>query len=295
VERRAALDAAPEDISSGPIPEDIVGASVGGSGAMRRVSVAGGVLQPERAIKVGPRPPPPDTPTSLLAGAQAGYMTVMPLQRADGSRILVQLGWTPADVYDREQKGFSAALLAQGQVQGGASASAAAPAASGWFSRSSAAPASTASPSSAPSSPRVSVTGVLRPSETPGSFAPTHSPERGIYTFFDVPVLAAACGLKVGAGEEGSKDYALLLEAVEPLVFTPAAAPASSATAAAASAAAASVAARPVSSSPFPLPRPIASLYDAYVMPSTHLIYAGTWYTLAVVAASVAMSKGRRR
>lgn len=45
----------------------------------------------------------------------------------------------------------------------------------------------------------------------------------------------------------------------------------------------------------YPLTKQMASLADTYVMPHTHLIYAGTWYTLAAFGAMIAWYRFKRR
>lgn len=220
---------------------EVVAASTGGEGSLRRVTVQGRLLHTQ-SVRVGPRPPPPEMPQSLRTAANAGYLTVTPLQRQDGSKILVLQGWTPADVDS----------------------------------------APTATQSS------VTVTGVLRASEHPGSFAPQHSPDKRLYGYFDIPLLAEACGLHVGPGSNStdggsggsgasSVDFPLLVEAVEPIRATQASTPSSSST----------------SASPYPVQRSLATFYTAHVMPWTHLTYAGTWFTLAAVATAIAARRGR--
>ena len=43
----------------------------------------------------------------------------------------------------------------------------------------------------------------------------------------------------------------------------------------------------------FPLTRTLASLADVHVMPETHLIYAGTWFTLAAFGAAIVYARFR--
>lgn len=45
----------------------------------------------------------------------------------------------------------------------------------------------------------------------------------------------------------------------------------------------------------YPLTKQMASLADTYVMPHTHLIYAGTWYTLAAFGGMIAWYRFKRR
>ena len=111
-----------------------------GSSSFRRV-VAEGVLEPESSVLLlSPRPVPSDLPAQLrrLQHLSSGRQLVVPLRRADGSRILVLTGWVPADV----------ALPAAHVLR-------------------------RAGPSGSPASARI--TGVLRASEDPGMFAGLHS------------------------------------------------------------------------------------------------------------------------
>lgn len=45
----------------------------------------------------------------------------------------------------------------------------------------------------------------------------------------------------------------------------------------------------------YPLTKQMTSLADTYVMPHTHLIYAGTWYTLAAFGSLIAWYRFKRR
>jgi cytochrome oxidase assembly protein ShyY1 len=247
--RRRALDSDPVDISAGPLPPSL--------GELRRVLVRG-ALDDAAAVTIGPRPPPKSLPPALASAANAGFLTVQPLRREDGTKLLVLRGWTPAD--------------AAGAGAAGALA--------------------------APARNPVTITGVLRTSEQPGIFGATQeqsaaatttdapaaaalassssssSPSttrlrRSDFLYIDVPALASACGLSADKG-----DQIVLVEAVEPPAQAGAAAPASP-------------------DGPFPFPRPAASLYETFVMPSTHLIYSGTWFTLAALGAVITRARFR--
>ena len=66
---------------------------------MRPLSLSGTVW-PGRGVRVTPRAPPAGTPPRLLpaASGSAGYLSIIPLQRSDGSWILLAKGWYPASL-----------------------------------------------------------------------------------------------------------------------------------------------------------------------------------------------------
>lgn len=78
---------APKDVSAGPLPE--------ASMCPLRIS---GVEFPAREVRVTPRTPPAGTPSRILPAAtgSAGYLSVVPFQRADGVWLLCVRGWHPA-------------------------------------------------------------------------------------------------------------------------------------------------------------------------------------------------------
>ena len=45
----------------------------------------------------------------------------------------------------------------------------------------------------------------------------------------------------------------------------------------------------------FPITRQLAAFADVHVMPETHLIYAATWFTLAVCGAAIVYGRFGRR
>lgn len=96
----------------------------------------------DREVRVTPRTPPPGTPPRILPAVSgtAGYLSVVPLQRADGTWLLLARGWCP-------------------RAQGAEGAAGQEPAAS--------AAASVGLGGGAP----ITVTGVLRASEQPGQWA----------------------------------------------------------------------------------------------------------------------------
>lgn len=215
-------------------------------GAYRRVVVAGGSLARDVPVAVlTPRTPPPGLPGYLLTHANAGRQLVAPLTRRDGTRVLLLAGFVPSDVALPAGHVLPTALLA--------------PAASG--------------------SPRPLaglLQGVVRRSETPGQWGAVNSPGSGgmqggelaggrPFSFIDVPALAAACGLNASCGDVTD----VLIEVVAPFPPAPVAGGAKDAAAQAAT---------------WPVTRQ-APQFTSLITPSTHLIYAATWLTLATVGA----------
>lgn len=92
-----------------------------------------------------------------------------------------------------------------------------------------------------------------------------HYPERREFSWMDLPAMAEATGC---GGQR-----LLFVEAVTP---PPPGRPAAGAV-------------------PPPLTKQPASLAETHVMPTTHIVYAGTWYTLAAFGAAITYAKFLRR
>jgi cytochrome oxidase assembly protein ShyY1 len=164
-ERDASLRASPTDVSSGALSLR----------PFSRVSLRGATADASNLSTVEPRVAPADLPPSLaaLTRANAGRCVVVPLLRADGTRVLALAGWVPADADAAE------AARAWARGLGGAAAP--------------------------------PVEGVVRDSEVPGVWAAAHGasgarsagapPSARVFSHIDVPALAAAAGLDASRGD----------------------------------------------------------------------------------------------
>jgi cytochrome oxidase assembly protein ShyY1 len=250
--RDEALAAPPLDASAGPFPP-------AGARAFSRVELRGAAPEPRGALVVEPRVAPAALPPALSARlvAHSGRALVVPLRRADGSRVLAVAGWVPADADAHAALGAWAATAARAAARG------------------------------AP------LAGVLRESETPGRWAAAHAgaavpaggaPAAGAlaggapaggapadapaplrsFAFVDVPAMAAAAGLSAARGDETN----MLLELTAPM---PAADEAS----------------------PWPVTRGDEDFRAAFVKPWTHAVYATTWLSLCAYGAVATLARVR--
>lgn len=120
-------------------------------------------------------------------------------------------------------------------------------------------------------------------------WAVKHYPERREFSWMDLPAMAAACGmapptppaaaaaapsstLQPAPPAHTAPAHHLFVEAIMPHPERPA-----------------------PRAAPLPLTKQAASLADTYVMPLTHLVYGGTWYTLAACGVAITYSKFFRR
>jgi surfeit locus 1 family protein len=225
--RDASLHAPPVDVSRGALVVR----------PFTRVTLRGATADAARLSTVEPRVAPAELPAPLaaLTRANAGRCVVLPLLRADGTRVLALAGWVPSDA--------DAAAAAAAWARGVAAADAA------------------------------PIEGVVRDSEKPGVWAVPHgggatsgSARDAVFAHIDVRGLAAAAGLDAARGDEVDA----LVEVIRPFPDR-------------------------AHGSPWPVTRQIAAMRDAYTAPHTHLIYAGTWLTLAAYGAVTTAARFRGR
>lgn len=108
----------------------------------------------------------------------------------------------------------------------------------------------------------VRVEGVLKEGENPGAFAVAHPDEaRGEFAWMDLPAIAKYCGATEGANGP------ILVEAIRP---------------------------PPERAGEYPFTKIAANLAETYVMPMTHIVYAGTWYTLAAAGTALTYLRFRK-
>jgi len=244
---------------------------------LQQVKVRGRFVEGKIAF-IGPRPPPQELPSSLSTSASnSGVLIIRPFER-DGSngQVLILEGWSPHDklgeIYtanhnisssNNEVKELSGVIRRGEKIN------------------------SYMSPSSSSLSSSSQSTRTVDLSNNSIS-------EAARFTFLNVNGIARALGLRssVNNGQESinSKDEAVIIELFrdddslsnnssnkkknlnETIKHT-----------------------TPLS---FPIPRTLSSLRDGvHVPPSTHLIYAGTWFTLSLcgVALTAARFRGGRR
>ena len=225
--RDASLRAEPVDVSRGALV----------ARSFSRVTLRGATADATRIATVEPRVAPAEMPAPLaaLTRANAGRCIVMPLLRADGTRVLALAGWVPSDA----DADASAVAWARGLAAVDA----------------------------------VPIEGVVRDSETPGVWAVAHggsatsgSDRDSVFAHIDVPGLAAVMGLDAARGDE----VGAIIEVIRPFPDR-------------------------ARGSPWPVTRQLAAMRDAYVAPHTHLIYAGTWLTLATYGALATAARFRGR
>jgi surfeit locus 1 family protein len=199
----------------------------------------------------------------------AGYWVLTPLRLADGSIVLVNRGFVPADDRDRVQPGASPAPAVMppsvANVRPDAtSAPAAAPARS----------ASAMPPGLPPAAPTARVTGLLRMTEPHGGFLRHNDPAVNRWYSRDVQAIAAARGLtqvapyfidaEVGPGDANApRGPSKTADASPP--SPPANGPRT-----------------PTANEPAVTPVPGLTVITFH---NSHLVYAITWYTLALMVA----------
>jgi surfeit locus 1 family protein len=193
----------------------------------------------------------------------AGYWVLTPLRLADGSIVLVNRGFVPADDRDRVQPGASPSPAvmppsAANVRPDATSASAAAPARSAL-----------AMPSGLPPvAPAASVTGLLRMTEPRGGFLRRNEPAANRWYSRDVQAIAAARGLTH----------------VAPYFVDAEAEPGDANAPRAASKAADASPPSPPPTANEPSVPPVPGL-TVIIFHNSHLVYAITWYTLALMVA----------
>jgi cytochrome oxidase assembly protein ShyY1 len=245
---------------------------------LQQVKVRGRFVEGKVAF-IGPRPPPQELPSSLSSSASnSGVLIIRPFEReGSNGQVLILEGWSPHDklgeIYTsnhnislsktNEIKELSGVIRRGEKIN------------------------SYMSPSSSSLSSSSQSIHTVDPSNDSIS-------EAARFTFLDVNGIVRALGLKpsVNNGQDSinSKDAAVIIELFrddeslsnnssnkkknlnETIKHT-----------------------TPLS---FPIPRTLSSLRDGvHVPPSTHLIYAGTWFTLSLcgVALTAARFRGGRR
>jgi len=126
----------------------------------------------------------------------------------------------------------------------------------------------------------------------PGTFAVPHREAKNDFAWMDIQGIARHTGLNAsGAAPAGD---ALTSSASDSAATTAVDATASG-TVAPPAVLVEVIEPSPARSGTFPLTRQMATLAETFVMPDTHLIYAGTWYTLAFFGSVIAWVRFRRR
>ncbi|CAI5477637.1 unnamed protein product [Closterium sp. Yama58-4] len=266
-----------------------------------------------RSLFVGPR-------AHTVRGAQEkGYFLVTPLIPPPGSQqpaVLVSRGWVPEAVR-REAEAWMAGERARGgageagkeEVESGGSGTrrsggdgssssgsggvSVKSSSRGWFGsgggkgRTSTEAETASSEPNAP--PVIRVSGVVRASEKPNHFVPPNAPEHGEWFWVDVPAMAHACGLPCGT---------LLLDAMKPTEEEEENASVSSSSSSDSSGDSSSskqAGVCPVfhSDPRFPRPKDPEELVKLAVMPSDHITYAATWFSLFTATSVMAYKRLR--
>jgi cytochrome oxidase assembly protein ShyY1 len=80
---------------------------------VRRVRIRG-LVASGREVRVTPRTPPTGAPQRLIPAdsGSAGYLSITPLQRPDGSYVLLIRGWYPSGAH-----GNANAVVGEGELQ----------------------------------------------------------------------------------------------------------------------------------------------------------------------------------
>jgi cytochrome oxidase assembly protein ShyY1 len=244
---------------------------------LQQVKVRGRFVEGKVAL-IGPRPPPQELPQSLSSSASnSGVLVIRPFEReGSNGQVLILEGWSPHDKLGEIYTANHNISLSKNEVKE----------LSGVIRRGEKIN-SYMSPSSSSLSSSSQSTRTVDPSND--SIC-----EAARFTFLDVNGIALALGLRslVNNGQDSInfKDAAVIIELFrddeslsnnssnkkknlnETIKHT-----------------------TPLS---FPVPRTLSSLRDGvHVPPSTHLIYAGTWFTLSLcgVALTAARFRGGRR
>jgi surfeit locus 1 family protein len=244
------------------------------------------------------------TLVQALTDLGAGYWVLTPLREADGSVVLVNRGFVTADDRGRVKPGSLPALAASTSGEGegspaaststGADGSRAASTSTGAdggrvASTSTGADGGRAAATSTavdggPGASTITVTGLLRMTEPGGAFLRHNNPGANLWYSRDVQAIAAARGLSHVApyfiDAEASPNDANAPSAAAPEAALAAAPEASAAAPTVAHAAGATVA-----------PTPGLTVIH---FPNSHLVYAITWYTLALMTA-IAIPLGMRK
>jgi cytochrome oxidase assembly protein ShyY1 len=242
---------------------------------LQQVKLRGRFVEGKVAF-IGPRPPPQELPQSLASSASnSGVLIIRPLEReGSNGQVLILEGWSPHDKLGEIYTANHNISLSKNEVKE----------LSGVIRRGEKIN-SYMSPSSSSSSSQSTRT--VDPSNDSIS-------EAARFTFLDVKGIARALGLRNsennGQNSINSKDAAVIIELfrdddillnnssnkkknLNETIKHP----------------------TPLT---FPVPRTLSSLRDGvHVPPSTHLIYAGTWFTLSLcgVALTAARFRGGRR
>lgn len=240
---------------------------------LQQVKVRGRFVEGKVAL-VGPRPPPQDLPSSLSSSASnSGVLVFRPFEREKGNgQVLILEGWSPRDKIGEIQADNLLNVGVQelsGVVRRGEKLNS-------FMSSSSSSSSSSVSPQSATTTSTPSIS------------------ETSQFTFVDVDGIALALGLKISSDNRldssKSNDAAVIIE-----LFREDDAVSNKSTGNGKDSKESS---KHTKSFSFPIPRTLSSLRDGvHVPPSTHLIYAGTWFTLSLcgVALTAARFRGGRR
>ncbi|CAI5947883.1 unnamed protein product [Closterium sp. NIES-64] len=132
--------------------------------------------------------------------------------------------------------------------------------------------------------PVIHVSGVVRGSEKPNHFVPPNAPEHGEWFWVDVPAMAQACGLPRGT---------LLLDAMKPTEDEEDEKERTSDSNSSSSSGQAGVCPAFYSDPRFPRPKDPEELVKLPVMPTDHITYAATWFSLFTATSVMAYKRLR--
>jgi cytochrome oxidase assembly protein ShyY1 len=258
---------------------------------LQQVKVRGRFVNDKIAF-IGPRPPPQDLPSSLSSVASnSGALVVRALEReGDNGRILVLEGWSPREQLDKIETNMNSISSSSSSTSSSSSSSSSSSISvestvnelKGVVRRGERIKSFISSLSSSSSSSSSSATSTV-PTIASSSTTISSNPITGVahFTFLDVDGIAKALGL-----DSNTKNQAVVIEqfrdddialkskgkrkdgSTQQSLYT------------------------------FPIPRTLSSLKDGtHAPPFTHLIYAGTWFTLSLCGAALTMArfKGGRR
>ena len=258
---------------------------------LQQVKVRGRFVNDKIAF-IGPRPPPQDLPSSLSSVASnSGALVVRALEReGDNGRILVLEGWSPREQLDKIETNMNSISSSSSSSTSSSSSSSSSSISvestvnelKGVVRRGERIKSFISSLSSSSSSSSSSAASTV-PTIASSSTTISSNPITGVahFTFLDVDGIAKALGL-----DSNTKNQAVVIEqfrdddialkskgkrkdgSTQQSLYT------------------------------FPIPRTLSSLKDGtHAPPFTHLIYAGTWFTLSLCGAALTMArfKGGRR
>jgi surfeit locus 1 family protein len=223
-----------------------------------RVILSGKFLH-EREMLVGPRSPPMDVSSAVLQwGGSSGFQVVTPFITDSGRTMLVIRGWIPQRLADPRSRADAA--VAPGR-RGGASEAVNPTGEAG-------------ARQYLTSDDNVSLTAVVKAScEERGRFTPDNQPSTGDWYYVDASKMATSAGLTSGRGESDGPETVTTSSSVGnvPVVEL----------------------LRPAPMEGWPHPRPESDYVTFRTPPSTHVVYATTWFSLSAALALLTRNRYR--